>query len=194
MIDAMGDWEDRLHKPVIHLADQLKGIRSGTIDAGFVETFRISWQGRAVSRSAGWRRSLANRAGSWSRRSSGPMVPAVVKALSRRSRMPMPSIPLASRSRCPRSAASSGPRSRRHVKALGEQAKVGIRSTRQEIRKRLAAAGRRPERVDPGDHRRGDRGGRRPDPQEARGAGGLIQVGGRKVLDKPVISSARSRR
>ncbi len=108
---TMGEWEDRMHRPVRHLAEQLKGIRAGTISAGFVETFRISWQGRSepISRLA----TITHQQG---RIVVTPfdrlLVPAIVKALVERGRTPMPSIRVASRSRCPPSAASSGPRSR----------------------------------------------------------------------------------
>jgi ribosome recycling factor len=45
----MGDWEDRMQMPVRHLAEAFRGIRSGTISAGFVETFRVSWQGGSAT-------------------------------------------------------------------------------------------------------------------------------------------------
>src|SRR4051812_34150731 len=45
----MSDWRPRRQEAVRHLADQLAGIRSGTLSVGFVETFRASLHGKSVA-------------------------------------------------------------------------------------------------------------------------------------------------
>src|SRR5947199_10741714 len=45
----MNDWKPRMQKAVRHLAEQLAGIRAGTLSVGFVETFRASLHGNSVA-------------------------------------------------------------------------------------------------------------------------------------------------
>src|SRR3954468_15469308 len=45
----MNNWKPRMQKAVRHLADQLAGIRPGTLSVGFVETFRVSVHSNMVS-------------------------------------------------------------------------------------------------------------------------------------------------
>ena len=45
----MNDWKPKMQKTVRHLAEQLTGIRSGTLSIGFIETFRASLQGNSVA-------------------------------------------------------------------------------------------------------------------------------------------------
>ncbi len=40
----MNDWKPRMQKTVSHLAEQLAGIRTGTISIGFIETVRVDCQ------------------------------------------------------------------------------------------------------------------------------------------------------
>ena len=135
-----------MHRPVRHLAEQLKGIRAGTISAGFVETFRISWQGRSepISR-------LATTTHQQGRIVVTPfdrlLVPAIVKALVEARQNAYALDPARVSVSVPPISGEQRAEITRHVKGLGEQAKVGIRSTRQEIRKQLAATGRRSERA-----------------------------------------------
>ncbi len=44
----MNDWKPRMQKTVSHLADQLAGIRTGTISVGFIETVRVDCQGSSM--------------------------------------------------------------------------------------------------------------------------------------------------
>src|SRR5687768_9643602 len=46
--DRMADWKPRMNRTVRHLADQLAGIRPGTLSAGFVETFRVPVGGQSI--------------------------------------------------------------------------------------------------------------------------------------------------
>ena len=77
----MSDWKPRMQKAVRHLAEQLAGIRAGTLSVGFIETFQGSLHGDSVS--------LCKMAGVTSRGDrivitpfDPSNVPAVVKALS----------------------------------------------------------------------------------------------------------------
>ena len=44
----MNDWKPRMQKTVRHLAEQLAGIRTGTITMGFIETVRLDCQGSSA--------------------------------------------------------------------------------------------------------------------------------------------------
>ena len=44
----MNDSKERMQKTVRHLAEQLAGIRPGTLSVGCIETFRVSIQGNTV--------------------------------------------------------------------------------------------------------------------------------------------------
>jgi ribosome recycling factor len=44
----MNDWKPRMQKTVRHLAEQLAGVRTGTISIGFIETVRVNQQGCSV--------------------------------------------------------------------------------------------------------------------------------------------------
>src|SRR5690348_8319770 len=44
----MNDWRPRMQRTVHHLAEQLAGIRTGTISIGFIETVRVDSQGSSA--------------------------------------------------------------------------------------------------------------------------------------------------
>ena len=142
----MSDWKPRMQKAVRHLAEQLAGIRPGTLSVGFVETFRVAVHGNTVA--------LARMAGITSQgdriiiRPFDPThVPAIVKALTEAR--------LTAYAMDPRTVAVSVPpvsgeqraELARHVKRLGEEAKVAVRAIRQDARKQIAARGRGSERA-----------------------------------------------
>src|SRR4051794_27729928 len=142
----MGDWKPRMRKAVRHLAEQLAGIRPGALSVGFVETFRVAVHGSSVAlgRVAG----VTSQGGRIVVTPFDPShVPAVVKALTEAR--------LNAYALNPRSVAVSVPpvsgeqRSElaRHVRKLGEEARVAIRAIRQEARKQIAARGRGSERA-----------------------------------------------
>jgi ribosome recycling factor len=142
----MSDWKPRMQKAVRHLAEQLAGIRPGTLSVGFVETFRASLQGHSVA--IGKIAGVTIRAG---RIVVTPFdlahVPAVVKALS--------DARLDAYARDPRTVVVGVPpvsgeqraELARHVKKLGEDARVAVRMIRQDARKAIAARGRGSERA-----------------------------------------------
>jgi ribosome recycling factor len=142
----MGDWKPRMHKTVRHLAEQLAGIRAGTLSVGFVETFRVSLHGNSVGIGR-----MASGTGQGDRILITPFdranVPAVVKALSEAR---LNAYALNPRSVCVGVPPVSGEQRAelgRHDKKLGEEAKVAVRSIRQDARKQIAARGRGSERA-----------------------------------------------
>jgi ribosome recycling factor len=142
----MSDWKPRMQKAVRHLAEQLSGIRPGSLSVGFVETFRVAVHGNSVALGK-----VAGVTGQGDRIVVRPFdpadVPAVVKALT--------GARLNAYALDPRTVAVSVPpvsgeqraEIARHVKKLGEGAKVAVRSIRQDARKQIAARGRGSERA-----------------------------------------------
>ena len=127
-----------MRKTVRHLADQLAGIRAGTLSVGFVETFRVSLHGNSVTIGR-----MASVSGKGDRILITPFdqsgVPAVVKALSDAK---LNAYALNPRAVCLGVPPISGEQRAdlaRHVKKLGEKAKVAIRGIRQDARKQIAA-------------------------------------------------------
>jgi ribosome recycling factor len=142
----MSDWKPRMQKAVRHLAEQLAGIRSGTLSVGFVETFRASLHGNSVA--IGRMGSVTSRGDRIVVTPFDPAnVPAVVKALSE-SRLN--AYALDPRTVCVSVPPVSGEQRAdlaKHVKRLGEEAKVAVRAIRQDARKQIAARGRGSERA-----------------------------------------------
>jgi len=142
----MDDWRGKMQKAVRHLADQLAGIRTGTLSVGFIETFRVSLRGSTVPMAR-----LAMVAGRKDRIVVTPFdpadVPAVVKALTD-ARLNAYAADRATV--CVGIPPISGDQRadiERHVKTLGEEAKVAVRAIRQATRQKLAASGRRSDRA-----------------------------------------------
>jgi ribosome recycling factor len=142
----MNDWKPRMQKAVRHFADQLAGIRAGTLSVGFVETFRASLHGNSVA--IGRMASVTSRGDRIVITPFDPSnVPAVVKALSEAR---LNAYALDPRYVCVGVPPVSGEQRAglaKHVKKLGEEAKVAVRSIRQDARKEIAARGRGSERA-----------------------------------------------
>jgi ribosome recycling factor len=142
----MNDWKPRMEKAVRHLAGQLAGIRTGTLGVGFVETFRVSFQGSTVPLGK-----LAAVARQGDRIVVTPFdtaaVPAVVKALTDSKLGAYALNPRAVAVTVPPVSGEQRDEMVRHVKKLGEEAKVAVRSVRQDARKQIAARGRGSERA-----------------------------------------------
>jgi ribosome recycling factor len=142
----MNDWKPRMHKTVRHLAEQLAGIRAGTVSVGFVETFRVSLHGNSVAIGR-----MASVTGRGDRIVITPYdqagVPAVVKALSEARLNAYALNPRAVCVGVPPVSGEQRAELARHVKKLGEEAKVAVRSIRQDARKQIAARGRGSERA-----------------------------------------------
>jgi ribosome recycling factor len=142
----MNDWKPRMEKTVQHLAEQLRAIRTGTISIGLIETVRVACQGDLVP---------VNRLGV--ARSQGDRilitpfdrahVPAIVKALNE-SRLGAYALnPSTVSVSVPPISAEQRGEIARHVKKLGEEAKIAIRSLRQQARQRIEASGRGSQRA-----------------------------------------------
>lgn len=142
----MNDWRPRMQKAVRHLAEQLMGIRSSTISVGFVQSFRASIQKNSVA--IGRMASVTNRGDRIVIAPFDPAhVPAIVKALSDAR---MNAYALDPRTICLGIPPVSGEQRAelvKHVKKLGEEAKVAVRAIRQDARKEIAARGRGSERA-----------------------------------------------
>jgi ribosome recycling factor len=142
----MGDWESRMNKPVRSLAEQLRGIRAGTLSPGFIETFRVPVHGSPAP--IGHVASIAMQQG---RIVITPfdrsLVPAIVKALTDARQNAYALDPARVCVSIPPISGEQRAEIGRHVKKLGEDARVAVRSTRQDIRKQMAALGRRPDRT-----------------------------------------------
>jgi ribosome recycling factor len=142
----MGDRKPRMQKAVRHLADQLAGIRAGTLSVGFIETFRVSLHGNSVAIGR-----MASVTGRGDRIVITPFdpshVPAVVKALSDAR---LNAYALDPRTVCVSVPPVSGEQRAeltKHVKKLGEESKVAVRAIRQDARKQIAVRGRGSERA-----------------------------------------------
>lgn len=138
----MGDWERRIGKPVEHLAGQLKALRSTTTSPALVATFRVSWT--AGSATLG---TIARLTQQGDRVIVTPfdraLVPAIVKALTDARQNAYALDPTRIAVSVPPMSGEQRAEILRQVKAMAEEARVAVRQVRQEIRKQLAAAGKR---------------------------------------------------
>jgi ribosome recycling factor len=131
---------------VHHFAERLAGIRPGTLSVGFVETFRVAVHGNSVT--------LGKLAGVTSRGERFVVtpfdpanVPAIVKALTEAKLNAYALDPRTVAVGVPPVSGEQRAEIARHVKKLGEEAKVAVRAIRQDARKQIAARGRGSERA-----------------------------------------------
>ncbi len=143
---TMNDWKGRMRASVRHLSEQLAGIRPDTLSVGFVESFRVASHGNAVPlgrmavvRSQGDRILVQP--------FDPSSVPAVVKALSEARLNAYAMDPKTVCVSVPPVSGEQRDEIARHVKKLGEEAKVAVRAVRQDARKQIAARGRGSERA-----------------------------------------------
>lgn len=142
----MNDWKPKMQKTVRHLAEQLAGIRSGTLSIGFIETFRASLQGNSVAIGR-----MASVTTQGDRIVITPFdsanVAAVVRALLEAK---LNAYALNPRTVCVGIPPISGEQRAelaKHIKKLGEDTKIAIRAIRQDARKQIVARGRGSERA-----------------------------------------------
>jgi ribosome recycling factor len=144
--ERMGDWKPRMNRAVRHLAEGLAGIRPGTLSAGFVETFRVGIDGGSVPIAR-----LASVTAQGDRILVSPFdpahVPAVVKALTEAKLNAYAMNPRAVAVSVPPPSGEQRDALAKHVKKLGEEAKIAVRAIRQDARKAIAARGRGSERA-----------------------------------------------
>ena len=142
----MSDWKPRMQKTVRHLAEQLAGIRSGTLSVGFVDTLRVALNGNSTA--IGRMASVTRQGDRIVVTPFDPAhVPAVVKALSDARLNAYALNPRAVAVGVPPVSAEQRQELARHVKKLGDEAKVAIRMIRQDARKEIVARGRGSERA-----------------------------------------------
>jgi ribosome recycling factor len=137
----MYEWRPRMQKIARQLAEQLNGIRTGTVDRGVIETIRVDCQGKTVSIS---RLGVLKLQGD--RILIVPFeranVPAIIKSLGD-SRMSAYAVnPTTVCVSVPPMSVEQRNDIVRHVKKLGEEAKIAVRGIRQQGRKQIEASGR----------------------------------------------------
>ena len=136
-----------MQKTVRHLAEQLAGIRTGTISIGFIETVRVDQQGSSVPiRHLGVIKQQGDRI--LVTPFDKAVVPALVRALNEARLNAYALNPSTVSVSVPPLSGEQRGEIARHVKRLGEDAKVAIRAIRQEARKRIEVSGRGSQRRD----------------------------------------------
>ncbi len=142
----MYDATNRMQKSIWHLADQLRGIRSGTLSIGFLETFRVATQGRS-----GPIGHIASLASQNERILITPFDPtnvgAIVRALNHAKVNAYALNPSTVCVGIPPISGEQKAEMIKHIKKLGEETKIAVRAVRQDARKEIAARGRGSERV-----------------------------------------------
>lgn len=130
-----------MEKAVRHLAEQLRGIRSGPIGIGLIETVRVSVQGNPVPiRQLGTARVQGDRIVLTPFDPAN--VPAIVRALTEARLGAYAMNPTTVAVSVPPMSGEQRQEIARHVKKLGEEARVAIRTIRQQARKQIESSGR----------------------------------------------------
>jgi len=137
----MNDWKPRMQKSVSHLLEQLAGIRTGTISVRFVETVRLDCQGSSAPiRHIGVIKQQGDRI--LVTPFDKAVVPAVVRALIDSRLNAYALNPTTVSVSAPPISTEQRGEIIRHVKKLGEDAKIAVRGIRQEARKQIEVSGR----------------------------------------------------
>ena len=130
-----------MQKSVSHLTEQLAGIRTGTISVRFIETVRSDCQGRSAPiRHIGVIKQQGDRI--LVTPFDKAEVPAVVRALIDSRLNAYALNPTTVSVSAPPISMEQRGEIIRHVKKLGEDAKIAIRGIRQEARKQIEVSGR----------------------------------------------------
>lgn len=142
----MHDWKPRMHKVTRSFAEQIRVIHSGTVSIGLVQTIRVDCQGRAVP---------VNRLGTVKSQGDRILitpfdratVPAIVRALNDSRLSAYALNPTTVCVSIPTLSGEQREETMRHIKKLGEDAKIAVRSIRQQARKQIEASGRGSQRA-----------------------------------------------
>ena len=137
----MIDWKPRMQKTVNQFAGQMASIRTGTLSLGFIETVRVDCQGSSAPiRHLGVIKQQGNRI------LITPFdkgnVPFIVRALTEARLNAYALNPSTVSVSVPPISGEQRGEIIRHVKRLGEEAKIAIRAIRQEARKQIEVTGR----------------------------------------------------
>jgi ribosome recycling factor len=133
----MHDWRPKMRQATQHFADQLRGIRTGTISIGLIQTVRVDCQGALVP---------IQRLGSV--KSQGDRI--LITPFRALTESKLGAYALDPTTVCvsiPSMSVEQRHETVRHVKKLGEEAKIAIRSIRQQARKQIEISGRGSQRA-----------------------------------------------
>jgi ribosome recycling factor len=142
----MYDWKPKMQKVASHFAEQIRSIRSGTISVGLIQSIRVDCQGALVP---------INRLGAIKSQGDRILivpfdratVPRIVSALTD-SRLGAYALdPTTVCVSIPPMSVQQRQETVRHVKKLGEEAKIAIRAIRQQARKQIEVSGRGSQRA-----------------------------------------------
>jgi ribosome recycling factor len=134
------DWKPKMQQLVQNLAVQLRGIRTGTVSVGLVQTIRVDCQGRSVPMNRlGAVRAQGDRIVicPFERENVAPMI----KALNDSRLSAYALNPTTVSVSVPPLSVEQRADTARHVKKLGEEAKIAVRNVRQQARKKIDASG-----------------------------------------------------
>jgi ribosome recycling factor len=129
----MSTWKQRMAGPVKHLEEQLRGIRPGALSIGFLETFRIPCRGSTVA--LGKAAAIAPGRGVFTIRPFDPsLAPAVERALLDAKLSAYRLNPAMLAVSIPPLSGEQREAMAKHVRKLGEEAKIAVRAIRQQSR------------------------------------------------------------
>jgi ribosome recycling factor len=142
----MHDWKLKMQNVVRHFAEQVRGIRGGTISIGLIQTIHVDCQGRSVP---------INRLGAVKSHGDRILitpfdranVPSVVRALAESRLSAYALNPTTVCVGIPSLSVEQREETVRHIKKLGEEGKIAVRSIRQQARKQIEASGRGSQRA-----------------------------------------------
>jgi ribosome recycling factor len=138
---AVHDWKPKMQQTVRLLAEQLRGLRTGSVDPGFISSIRANCQGNRVPLSK-----LGSIRPQGDRILIAPFDPAnlspIVRALSDARLSAYALNPTTVCVSVPPVSTEQRQQTIAHVKSLGEEARIAIRSIRQQARKQIDASGR----------------------------------------------------
>jgi ribosome recycling factor len=142
----MHDWKPKMQKAARQLVEQIRGIRSGTVGIGSIQTIRVDCHGRSVPVSG-----LGAVKSQGDRLVITPFdrehVPAIVKALNDSRLSAYALDPTSVCVSIPSQSVEQRQETVRYIKKLGEDAKIAVRSIRQQARKQIDASGRGSQRA-----------------------------------------------
>ncbi len=135
-----------MQKVARHFAEQVRVIHSGTVSIGLVQTIRVDCQGRSVP---------INRLGVVKSQGDRILitpfdradVPAIVRAMNESRLSAYALNPTTVCVSIPTLSGDQREETVRHIKKLGEDAKIAVRSIRQQARKQIEASGRGSQRA-----------------------------------------------
>jgi ribosome recycling factor len=138
---VLNDWKPKMQQTVRLLAEQLRAVRTGSVDPGFVSSIRANCQGNRIA---------VNRLGSIKPQGDRILITpfdaanlaAIVKALTDARLSAYALNPTTVCVGIPPVSTEQREQTIKHVKSLGEDARIAVRSIRQQARKQIETSGR----------------------------------------------------